>query len=142
MGKAAICHSVLHEAVQNGVAIFDESAVVQGNSELCQRNGHLGRALAAACLPAGKPTVGILQFGQALQRPVNGSLYLALIPVTGQRLQGHGRDIGVRGLTGQGKPAVRKLPVQQIRQILCLHLGIVGRLAGSPDSQQRPDGAR
>lgn len=99
MEEAAVVLPVAEQVLQQGMAVFDKSGIIQINAQGAQAHDDLYHAFGAAGIVAGIATVALLGCAQIIQCPVNGRLDLGLGLVTGQSLEGHAGDIRV-ALTG------------------------------------------
>ena len=123
MDKAAVLMLILENAVQQGVAIFDEAFIGQRiEAQAAQRHHHLDGAFHIPDAPATEIARILLQRGQQRQSVVHrlpdGLRNLSLpvfrlvgvhfftVIIRGQRLQYNGGDVGIRSFAGEGEALV------------------------------------
>ena len=136
------------QSVQQGAAVFHKPGVLQGDAQFAQSNHHLGAALPVGHPLGGEGAVRVLQPGQAGEALGDRLLYVCLVLVPGQGLEGHGGEVRVsRSGFGQVPAAPRQLAGENVIHIhlpggLGLGLGVLGHgVVPAVQGQQGPDGA-
>ena len=131
-----------------GVAVFDETAVIQRNPQLAEGDDDLRSGFDVRRAPGGVAALAVLGFGKPGKGLVGGGLDGFLVLIFGKGLQGHGGHVGV-GIAGAGEvpAAVSKLVIQDLVDVeLARGLGFGGGVfrdvvAAGIEGDERPDGA-
>ena len=138
MGKAAAIDVVFHKAIQNGVAVLHEPAVLQRNAQFTKTYQHLHCGFAVFFPNGGVAAIVVLVLGKPGESAFGSCFDLRLILILGKGLQGHAGNIRIWAVAGQCPATAGDFLAQNVVDVgLPLVVGIVAAI----QCNQRPDGA-